>query len=566
MEKFIKILNLLALANEPSLLSMRKKTLEAVSPAQIQGVSLELHSRLNNMQHDLRLNKEIPFLEFFLAHCFNMLMSHPEALEHIQQSMEKFKFLDHEYNAALAHWYLGLLYEDANKSDFCCAELKEAEKLLFQLEKDSALRGSYTIKKKIRDLRSKIKAQYQCASEAPFREDEEPELGGNPRMAQNLPIDTLPDLANGTDEAYLELPWIPVYHAVVNANTAPGVEWVEPATEERSEIASIALDGQIYLLESTVLGIHKVNLSQEKKYGFVKVIGQSMNAFHPPIHAGDYVLFYKSNEIESNLNKVVIASRPVERGYSYLIKQLRREPPAPGKALAYELRSHTTEHGPEYEPMPLGENYSVLGVVVALARPAPTQALKIGNPAGWQAHAAGWIEAELVLTDPQMKPANLLSSYLIEVIAPYLEAIENLYKVASQIKRVEQPVLVLSLISLGSLNFGISFPDWFYTVLMGIFGSKKFEQAQAKWNHASHLNHSPKIENGANSAEFEVEKLNGEAFNEHFDLALNLVALLDPNLTLAARNYSALQLVPHLETILGHRLKFKSLKQVQKEG
>jgi hypothetical protein len=424
MEEFVEIIKILDTDGEPSLIDLQKKTLEAVTPAQIRALISELEGRLKEISQDVRLAKEIPFLEFFLAHCYKMSMSPSKAMEQVRQATEKFKYRNNEYNAALAHWYLGLLYGIDKQPDLCRAEMTESAKLLRKIEKDYAEKGRYLDRDKIRELLVKIKNDIDDASHAPFRirpkikkrkktQDDDTSAqqensssplvqvvfpinfdnhnvfspSFSPTLEQNncipgriyglkngngtvaIPSGTTTELSQSETEDYVELPWIPVYHSVTHANVGQGTEWVEPPDEERAEINSVIIAERSYWLESTLLGIHKVTLTEGRDYGFVKVDGQSMNTSRPPIEHGNYVLFYKSNDVEGNVNKIIIASRPLTKGYSYLIKQLKRRHPLPGQSVEYELVSHTSESGPEYDSLPLGEDYGILGVVIAVAKP-----------------------------------------------------------------------------------------------------------------------------------------------------------------------------------------------------
>jgi hypothetical protein len=444
MEKFVKLIKLLAISDEPALIGLQKTTLESVTPDQLERLMAELQDRLKGMIHDVRLSKEVPFLEIFLGHCYNLQMSRSEALEHIHQATEKFKFINQEYNAALAHWYLGLLYEAADKPDLSCAELRESAKLLSQIEKDAATRGNYPLRDKIRGLFLTIKTEFDCASQAPFGKADPKPHGENKTVTAS--VENGSGLPRRESRYYLKPLMMPVYHSVVHARVGSGIEWVDPPEAERVDISQLMIEGRSYQLESVIQGVQKVNLASGKEYGLVRVDGKSMNAFRTPIDHGDYVLFYRSSDIESSVNKVIIVSRPLEKGYSYLVKQLKRRRPQPGQYVEYELVSHTTESGPEYDSVQLEQQDGIFGEVIAVAKPTDNQSSE-----SEQAEVvANQVETAERIVFSGSEIWRMTPQFLLSTLTPYLAALADIQSVINEAQKKTDQEIYISLIKQSS--------------------------------------------------------------------------------------------------------------------
>jgi hypothetical protein len=421
MKRFIEIIEMLELGHEPNLINVRKRALDAVIleaatvleevTSNLFGILIdELKGRLKEITLDMRLSKEIPFLKIFLAHCYFMLRSLPDAIEHARQAADNFRYYGNDYNIALGRWYLGLLYFYDDKPNLCRAELTEAAKLLRKIEKDNAVNGGYLTRDKIRQLLLKINSDIDDAAQAPFVARPEDEVENHDAIrAPASRFDPLPPLVqvvipigfennntfspyfspttqqfNGVEprfyhrkgtsseqpsiitdapatsidenEGYLFFWQLPIYQSI--SGGPRGKEWINPPEIEHTRANSVILDSHKCVIES-VSRDNQISIVEQREYGWARVEGNSMNASRIQIKNGDYILFYKSKN--ANNNDIVIASRPraESQGTSYMVKRFR----------GGLLISETTETGTDYDPLPLSEDYQILGVVVAVAKP-----------------------------------------------------------------------------------------------------------------------------------------------------------------------------------------------------
>lgn len=577
MQKFVDIIKILAIGNDPILIGLQKRTLEAATINQFEMLMAELKGRLKEITHDVRQGKEIPFLNFFLGHCCNMLMSHSEAIEHIHQSAEKFKFINHQFNAALAHWYLGLLYEAGENPDHCCAELKESAKLLSQLERDAALRGNYPERDNFRKLFSKIRSEYDCASHANFQDNGVNGLlhkkeGENDIATAFAENDS--DLPRDKSKHYPKPLLIPVYHSVVHAHVGSGIEWVEPPEEGRADISQLSIEGRVYSLESVIQGVRKVNIAGGKEYGFVRVDGKSMNAFRIPIDHGDFVLFYKSSDIESNVNKVIIVFRPLEKGYTYLVKQLKRRRPLSGQPVEYELVSHSLESGPEYDSVPLEQYDGILGEVIAVAKPLDIQSRESEQAEVSPNHVNN---ADYIVFSGS-DDWRITPEFLLLTITPYLTALANIQRVINQTQKKTDQGIYISLIKQSSpISVSLDGASEAVQVVreMAIPWRRKHAETMARLAEqekqieiekgraavlVSHMD-AAKVREEIKRIELENEKLQLELEHARIQHAQDVLDTFAPHLSEFERISLLIKLVPSLGEVISSKLEMTSTHQ-----
>lgn len=142
-------------------------------------------------------------------------------------------------------------------------------------------------------------------------------------------------------------------------------------------------DDQIRITQNnflySLLGLQaskKINI-QGKRYGWLKVAGNSMNTAKPrEINNNDYVLFIENQDPDICRNKIVVATLPTSETQSarlmikrFLIKQSNFKNLKTGKnnRILYILRSESK--GPSFEDIYLSEEYQLVGIVIAIARP-----------------------------------------------------------------------------------------------------------------------------------------------------------------------------------------------------
>jgi tetratricopeptide (TPR) repeat protein len=164
-----------------------------------------------------------------------------------------------------------------------------------------------------------------------------------------------------TSKSRLPMPWIPAYTGLQAGPNGP--IWIElPLEGNGTSIDEIILDDKSHNIYSEKQGDKLIKITNEKKYAWAKVSGNSMNACKPvPISENDFVLFYKSEDADNNA--IIIASYPEDSGSGnqYVVKRYAKN----DKLLISE-----TELPDNHPPMPVIKETSILGVVIAVAKPA----------------------------------------------------------------------------------------------------------------------------------------------------------------------------------------------------
>jgi len=158
---------------------------------------------------------------------------------------------------------------------------------------------------------------------------------------------------------YLMPVMMPIYNEIQAHPGGP--VWVEPDPDNgQSYISKIILeDKECTILSTTDSDI--VTLTSDKKYGWAKVSGVSMNAARPvPISDKNFVLFYQAQD--ANENSIVVASCPDmnRTGYEYVIKRYNKR----DKLLLSETNPPNL-----YDPIPMKKGFEIIGVVIAVAKP-----------------------------------------------------------------------------------------------------------------------------------------------------------------------------------------------------
>jgi hypothetical protein len=556
MEKFLEIIEKLAVGDNGTVISLQKKTLHALTPASIQALRTELTGRLDEMSHDVRLAREVPFLEFFLGHGYCLQKSSREAIQHIRQAVEKFQFLGQEYNTALGHWYLGLLYAEAGHPDSCNAELKEAFKFLAQIEREASLHGKYSIQNYLHSLLGKLKAELENVNQITFHRDDLRSASQTNLQPRRPVLAEVPLQVNAG--ATLAEFWVPLYHSTVSAHLSK-VEWIELPQEEWVDVNHLMIQGQTYGLVSTLWGEQEIHFSPHKKYGLIKVDGKSMNAFRVPIEDGDYVLFYRSPEIESNVNKVVILSRPAGQGRIYLVKQLKRRRTPPNQFVEFELVSHTTESGPEYDSALLEPADEILGEVIAVAKP-------MTDPVTTSRKPVSPVDT-LVFSDSEQW--RITPEFLFSTLTPYLAALGEFQNVLNQAQKKPEQEIYISLIKQAS-PISVSLDGASQTVQvvrdMVVPWRRKHAEELAFYEieekKASVLKirlETAKTREETRQLKLENDRRQWELDQAKVELALKILATINPHLSDQEKIPLLVKLLPSLGELILSKLEINSL-------
>jgi tetratricopeptide (TPR) repeat protein len=161
------------------------------------------------------------------------------------------------------------------------------------------------------------------------------------------------------DNARISFPWMPAYTGL---HAGPGGPlWSDQLSQDsHAFMETVILEDRPHVIYSLVKGDHVISLNPEKKYGWAKVSGDSMNASQPvPILQDDFVLFHESNDAENGA--IVIASCPDEAGSGcqFIIKRYVRN----GRLLISE-----TNPPDLYLPISIRREIKIIGRALAVAK------------------------------------------------------------------------------------------------------------------------------------------------------------------------------------------------------
>ena len=177
--------------------------------------------------------------------------------------------------------------------------------------------------------------------------------------AKFIPLKKTITSASVKTKSRISFPWMSIYRGLQAGPNGP--IWIDSLPENKGSLTdTIILDDIPQEIYSIKQGDNLITLTSERKYGWAKVSGDSMNTSKPiPILENDFVLFYESADADNNT--IVIASYPKNSGagYQYVIKRYAKN----DKLLISE-----TKPPERYDPMPLTSEVRILGVVIAVAK------------------------------------------------------------------------------------------------------------------------------------------------------------------------------------------------------
>lgn len=265
-------------------------------------------------------------------------------LENIQTAIEEFEIAnlrfrseDKVWNSIIGQAMLGSAHE-ANEKDHLA--FREYQKALDRLTKDYLKVHSTDYIEKAVILKNLLCDQLEYCSSQKKKKQPSKSVKGNTRLTT---------------------PWMPRYgglHAGPNGPT-----WIDPLPKDNSVLMDeVILDDKPYLIYSLKQGDNLISLTSEKKYGWAKVSGDSMNAAKPvAVLEDDFVLFYESND--ANNGAIVIASCPNKNGagYQFVVKRYSK---------LDKLLISETEPAGLYDPISITRGVKILGTVIAVAKSA----------------------------------------------------------------------------------------------------------------------------------------------------------------------------------------------------
>jgi hypothetical protein len=290
--------------------------------------------------HNLYENQ--PYYYLFEAYAHYTLSSpHNEAIDRASRAASLFHMRNSQWNEALVHWFLSILYEERGRKEESCKELQTSIAILEGIAKGFQHEGRV---QDCQDCQKILRNLYRSL----------------------LISKSLERVINQVDQKnYLLLPWIPIYNSlqgIKNNDTGKEIHfWDGFLKNVSTRIYLISFDDNWYAVRSVSSLEGKIVIDQQLEYGWARVDGNDMNAASPvSLEEGDYVLFIKAGEAAENA--IVVASRwkdAQKSGLSYMVRKL-------GNKI---LSTESTEKGEEYDPILVSDENQILGYVVAVAKP-----------------------------------------------------------------------------------------------------------------------------------------------------------------------------------------------------
>jgi len=166
---------------------------------------------------------------------------------------------------------------------------------------------------------------------------------------------------NLNDKDYLALFSIPLYGTV---EAGPNGELLINHSDTFTIINQVNFEKQVYDVHSvhgTASGDRKITVMATKTHGWARVHGLSMNGWDISFDENDYVLFYEAS-FASHLDYVIASNRDPSGELALMVKRFDKN--------NNQLRSKSKDTSKSYDPIPLDEDHQIVGVVIAVAKPA----------------------------------------------------------------------------------------------------------------------------------------------------------------------------------------------------
>jgi len=159
------------------------------------------------------------------------------------------------------------------------------------------------------------------------------------------------------DQAKLVFPSLQVFSGVRAGPNGP--IWDQLPKNPKALVDRIILDDCLHDLYSVSTG-NQISINPDKKYGWVKVEGDSMEASKPVgILDGDYVLFSESSDADDGCIVIAAFSDDKRAGYKFAVKRYSKSD---------GLLISETKPPNKYDPLPLKKNTTIIATVIAVAK------------------------------------------------------------------------------------------------------------------------------------------------------------------------------------------------------
>lgn len=330
-----------ALANET------RKLLDDLLDASSFVARLEDEIKLSTDQY----HNNLPFYCFFLALGYFKQGDCERAKNILKESVQGFRLQNYLWNEALAEWLFAVIHLENGNNIRAERACETALDKMISLSREYREESDYESAVECDDRIKKIKGLMEYIKSLPPVEQTASATRPSPARAAQQ------------HEDYMVLPWLPIYDSVQAGPNGP--LWPDPSPKAGMAVQIIEIGGRAFQIFSirTQAGSsdHRISLNHDLKYGWAKVSGQSMNAASPiPIDDGDYVLFCESWHDDRD-GIVIACQRVTDSDYTHMVKKY--------DAKNRRLLSETRDTSRDYSPIPLSEEYYILGAVLAIAKP-----------------------------------------------------------------------------------------------------------------------------------------------------------------------------------------------------
>jgi hypothetical protein len=278
------------------------------------------------------------------------------AIIELENANQHLRSKDETWNSITGLVLLGIAFEKSQKKHLALREYKKAQEILTNNylrvhanEYNDNIKNARRLKNELQNKLDELSA-LDLSVTTPFKTDT-----GNTNSNPHFPKKNTPQPA----KAWLALPWMPTYIGLQTGTKEP--IWVGHLPEDKGTfITEIILNDNPHEVYSLKQDDNLITLTSDKKYGWAKVSGNSMNASKPiSILENNFVLFYESDTADDNAIVIAACSDSTGVGYQYVVR-----------CYSQSIQSLVSETEPpnKYNPMPIIDEVRIIGVVIAVAK------------------------------------------------------------------------------------------------------------------------------------------------------------------------------------------------------
>jgi tetratricopeptide (TPR) repeat protein len=349
-EKIRELLDKLQIANQ-DLISLRDKVGVCLDTGDQQKAREILKSlKTDNAISDCDCFDHHPFCAFFSGTLEYYLASYAEAVDDFDSARARFSASGEEWNEAIAWSSLAGTYPMLPEPDLQ-RSIHAYENAIHRLRQIKRLNPNRKDIKAIQELIVELEAE--CARV----------LAANKSKKRPAARSASSPAARPSREktGSIRLPWIGLYSTV---QAGPGGPiWPEPDLgSDVPTLDTVKFEGREFKIHSINEFDGEIKLNHSRKYGWLKVRGDSMEGADPiHIFDGDYLLFEQSESAENGA--IVIAAIPDEAGSGDML-WVKRFDKINRQFLSESIPAN------KYAPIPCTKKTRILGTVLAVLKSA----------------------------------------------------------------------------------------------------------------------------------------------------------------------------------------------------